>query len=99
VTDPLTEVTKLCGFLGLRWDDELSEPLPESRHTLDSPHPEKWRRNAEELEPYQERISVVTKRARDVFAVAPRLEPVEVEPSAARSSANAGATVVAEQRL
>jgi len=87
VKDPLTEITQLCSFLGTEWDDELAEPLPESRHTLDSPHPEKWRRNAEELKPYEPRIQEVAQRALRVFAVAPRVEAVVLPPSADREVA------------
>ena len=32
-----TEIQRLCAFLEIDWDDELAEPLPDSRHTLDSP--------------------------------------------------------------
>jgi uncharacterized protein (TIGR03032 family) len=60
---------------------ELAEPLPLSRHTVDSPHPEKWRRNAEELETVWDRVTPVAERAHGVFAAAPRAQPVRSAPS------------------
>ena len=50
----------------------LGAALPLSRHTLDSPHPDKWRRNADELEPYWDRVREVAVRAHGVFAAPPR---------------------------
>ncbi len=84
VADPLAEITRLCSFLDVAWDDDLSEPLPDSRHTLDSPHPDKWRRNAEELEPHLELIVPTAERARRAFAEPPRTRAVEAEASADR---------------
>jgi uncharacterized protein (TIGR03032 family) len=81
VAQPFDEITRLCDFLDLDWDDELSEPLPDSRHTLDSPHPEKWRRNADELEPMIDIIAPVADRARQAFATPPRTDPVAGGPS------------------
>jgi uncharacterized protein (TIGR03032 family) len=77
VADPLAEVRGLCEFLGLGWDDDLAEPLPESRHTLDSPHPDKWQRNAAELDPFFDAARDATARAHAVFAEPPRTAPVE----------------------
>ena len=78
VAEPLTEIERLCAFLDVEWDDDLAEPLPDSRHTLDSPHPEKWRRNADELEPHVGLIAPTAARARQVFAETPRTSPVHV---------------------
>ncbi|MDQ1431427.1 MAG: hypothetical protein QOF40_2029, partial [Actinomycetota bacterium] len=87
VADPRREIERLCAFLGVGWDDDLTEPLPDSRHTLDSPHPDKWRRNAEELEAQVEVIARGADRARRVFAAPPRTAPV-----APRESADAADT-------
>jgi len=84
VAETHDEITRLCAFLDLDWDDDLAEPLPNSQHTLDSPHPDKWRRNAEELEPHLEIIAPVAERARQAFAAPPRVAPVASEPSANR---------------
>jgi uncharacterized protein (TIGR03032 family) len=72
VADADGEVAQLAAFLGLGWDVDLRGPLPESRHTLDSPDPGKWRRNAADLEPWLDEISSVASRAREVFAAPPR---------------------------
>lgn len=94
VADPRAEIGQLCAFLGLDWDDDLTEPLPDSRHTLDSPHPDKWQRNAEELAPHVPRIAATAERARSVFAEAPRVAPVAIAPSA-----NRGGREVAPRRV
>ncbi len=85
VADPAGEVGMLCDFLGLAWDDDLADPLPESRHTLDSPHPDKWRRNESELAPEWVAIEDVARRAHSVFADPPRVEPVRVTPATTRT--------------
>jgi hypothetical protein len=74
VADPQTEIARLCRFLGLQWDHDLSGPLPLSRYTLGTPDPDKWKRNAAELELILPLIEPVAARARDLFALAP--EPV-----------------------
>lgn len=76
VAEPQAEMERLAAFAGVGWDVTLTGALPLSRHTLDSPHPDKWMRNAEELEPYWERVAEVARRAYDVFASPPRVEPV-----------------------
>ncbi len=84
VADPASEIGALCEFLDLAWDDDLVEPLPESRHTLDSPNPDKWRRNEAELAPQWVTVQDVARRAHAVFAEAPRVVPVRRAPSADR---------------
>jgi hypothetical protein len=74
VADPQSEIGRLCRFLGLQWDHDLSGPLPLSRYTLGTPDPDKWKRNAAELESVLPLIEPVAARARDLFALAP--EPV-----------------------
>jgi uncharacterized protein (TIGR03032 family) len=76
VSDPREEISRLCDFLGIGWDDELAGPLPQSQHTLDSPHPDKWLRNADELEPFAASITDAAARARALFAAPPRVAPV-----------------------
>jgi uncharacterized protein (TIGR03032 family) len=90
VADPNAEVAQLCEHLGLEWDVDLGKELPNSRHTLDSPHPDKWRRNADVLEPVWERVRPVALRAHDVFADPPRIKPVEPVDSATGPQAAAG---------
>lgn len=94
VSDPAAEIGQLCEYLGLDWDVDLSGALPESRHTVDSPHPDKWRRNADELEAAWEPVREVARRAHDVFADPPRIKPV----TPAGASADAGATNAERRR-
>jgi hypothetical protein len=82
VADPQAEMERLCAFCELDWDLELSGDLPLSRHTLDSPQPDKWRRNADELEPSWERVREVAVRAHEMFASPPRVKPVRTAVSA-----------------
>ena len=76
VADPSAEIRQLCAHLGLEWDVELGDRLPDSRHTLDSPHPDKWKRNAAELDEVWDRVRPVALRAHGVFADPPRVRPV-----------------------
>lgn len=76
VSEPQAEIEKLCGYLGLDWDIDLGDELPDSRHTLESPHPEKWRRNADELDAAWDPVRDVAVRAHDVFSDPPRIKPV-----------------------
>jgi uncharacterized protein (TIGR03032 family) len=71
IAEPLEEIGRLCSFVGVGWDQELTIPLPQSRHTLTPPDPEKWRANAEELEPWQALAADTAARARELFAQAP----------------------------
>lgn len=76
VGDPAAEIGRLCEHLGLAWDVDLGERLPNSRHTLDSPHPDKWLRNSEELEPVWDLVRPTALRAHRLFANPPRIKPV-----------------------
>jgi uncharacterized protein (TIGR03032 family) len=95
VADTNAEIAQLASFLDFVVDVDLSGPLPESRHTLDSPNPEKWRRNAAEIEPLLVEIDRAAARARDVFASAPRTELVAPRPTVAASPPAGPAAVVA----
>jgi uncharacterized protein (TIGR03032 family) len=75
VSDAEEEIARICEFCDIEWDVDLNDPLPLSRHTLDSPHPDKWQRNAAELDPYWEPVRTVARRAHDVFAMPPRIKP------------------------
>lgn len=54
VRDPRTDIARVLEFAGLAMDERLSDylsrPLPPSRHTHTAPDPDKWRRNAAEIE-------------------------------------------------
>jgi len=87
VGDPQSEITRLCAFSDLAWELELDGSLPLSRHTLDSPHPDKWRRNADALDPHWDRVREVAARAHDVFGAPPRMKPVRpVRPATERAA-------------
>lgn len=75
LAEPQAEIERLCAFTGIVWDRQLTAPLPQARHTLTSPAPEKWRRNAEELKPVMPLIDEVAERAREVFARPPAKKP------------------------
>jgi uncharacterized protein (TIGR03032 family) len=76
VADPSAEIARICEHLGLAWDVDLGERLPDSRHTLESPHPDKWLRNSEELEPVWDLVRPTALRAHELFANPPRIRPV-----------------------
>ncbi|MEX2100725.1 MAG: TIGR03032 family protein [Acidimicrobiia bacterium] len=90
VGDPQAEIQRLCEFCEVEWDVDLDGPLPLSRHTLDSPHPDKWRRNADALEPHWDLVREVAMRAHDVFAAPPRVRPVRPPRSDGAPAAGAG---------
>ena len=94
LADPAAEIAQIAEFCELEWDVDLSDPLPLSRHTLDSPHPDKWKRNADELEPEWERVREAATRAHEVFASPPRIRPHR--PQTASAAAPARPQVVAE---
>jgi uncharacterized protein (TIGR03032 family) len=71
IAEPAEEILRLCQFVGVRWDRQLTVPLPQSRHTLTPPDPGKWRANFEELEPWLSPAAPTVARARDLFARSP----------------------------
>lgn len=87
VADPQAEMERLCAFAALEWDVEVGTDLPLSRHTLDAPQPDKWRRNADELRGSWDRVTEVATRAHDVFAAPPRIHPARVPPATATQPA------------
>jgi hypothetical protein len=63
VEDPPRVIGQLCEALELRWDRPMSGPMPLSSTTLDAPSPDKWRRNAAEIEPALKATAAVAARA------------------------------------
>ena len=61
--DPQGAAERLSEFAGWRWDVKLDAPLPNSRHTLTPPAPDKWRKNEAELAPYLPATDAVARRA------------------------------------
>jgi uncharacterized protein (TIGR03032 family) len=86
LADPQAEIDRLCAFCDVDTVSELPKSLPLSRHTLDSPAPEKWRRNAAELDPHWEPIADVALRAHAVFAEPPRIKPARPHAQADRDA-------------
>ena len=66
--DQALRMARLARFLGIEWDRVLTAPLPHSRTTLSAPDPEKWKRNADELEIAMPLVEEVAARARALFA-------------------------------
>lgn len=66
VRDPRSVIEKLIEFAGLEMDPRLEEyvskPLPKSRYTQTAPDPEKWRKNAAEIERVLPSIAAVNAR-------------------------------------
>jgi uncharacterized protein (TIGR03032 family) len=71
IANPQQEIERLCAYVGIRWDQQLTAPLPPSRSTLTPPDKGKWERNAAELSPLLPLAEPVAERARDFFAKAP----------------------------
>jgi uncharacterized protein (TIGR03032 family) len=71
VNDPQREIKRLCEFVGIAWDRELTAPLPLSRYTLTPPDREKVERNQVELAIAEPMTLEVAERAREVFARPP----------------------------
>lgn len=55
VADPARVIRGVAGFAGIDFDPALAErtagDLPNSRYTLEPPKPDKWKKNAAEIEP------------------------------------------------
>ncbi len=92
IADPQQEIQRLCKFVGIPWDQELTLPLPSSRHTLTPPDPEKWLANAALLEPFLPIAAQATERARAVFAHQPLRREAPVPEPAPNAAGQAGGT-------
>jgi len=66
IHDPRATIEKLLEFAGLsidqRLENHLSKPLPLSRHTKTPPQPDKWKKDAAEIERVLPTLSAVTGR-------------------------------------
>jgi uncharacterized protein (TIGR03032 family) len=82
VAEPDAELRRISEFCGIDWDVDLDGPLPIARHTLDTPAPEKWRKNAELLNRVWDRVDPVAARAREIFGSPPRARVAPVPASA-----------------
>lgn len=71
ISEPQSEMERLCAFLDIPWDRTLTAPLPPSSTTLTRPAPGKWKRNAAELEAVLPLVADVSERAREMFGIEP----------------------------
>lgn len=66
ITDTEHTIHRICRFAGLEVDEHLQErisgTLPHSRYTHTAPDPDKWRRNAAEIEPLLESVKPTWRR-------------------------------------
>jgi uncharacterized protein (TIGR03032 family) len=99
VADARSEIERICAFVGVGWDRALDAPLPPSRTTLTSPDPEKWRKNAAELEPMMPIVRDVAARARQLFGTPPATQPAVRARSAGTAAAHAPAAPQAAASL
>lgn len=68
VADPQAEALRLSEVLGFEWDRPIDGPLPLAQHTLTAPDPEKWKKNAAEVEAMLPRLAAVIARAEAFLA-------------------------------
>jgi hypothetical protein len=68
VADPGKVIAGIANFAGIEVDAALTErtggPLPDSRHTLEPPRPDKWKKNAAEIERVLPGLEAVRERLR-----------------------------------
>ncbi len=87
VEDPERELAAIGEFAGLELDTAVEAPLPLSRHTVDAPAPDKWRRHEEQLEPVLAAIEPAAERGRDLLQRAPAAPTTADQASAAPRAA------------
>lgn len=63
VADPQAQISRLCRFLDLDWDQALGSVLPPSRYTLTAPAVDKWRRHEREIGTVLPRLAGTIERA------------------------------------
>src|ERR1051325_3879650 len=61
--EPRREIERLCAWTGIEWDREVTQPLPVTRSAVTPPAPEKWRRNAKQLERVMPLIAATVEQA------------------------------------
>jgi len=84
--DPRREVDRICEFARIELDEELPDPLPLSRHTVDPPEPEKWRRHEAALAPLLPGLSEVAGRAKRRLDGAPAAAQPQAGAQGARAN-------------
>lgn len=68
IDDPQNEIERICRFVGIPWDKQLTAPLPLSKTTLTPPDREKWRKNEKDLAIALPLVREVEERSRALFA-------------------------------
>lgn len=63
VSDPNTEIRRLCSRLDLRWDRVLGPELSPARYTVSAPRRGKWHAREPEILPTLPRLAKITARA------------------------------------
>jgi Sulfotransferase family/Aspartyl/Asparaginyl beta-hydroxylase len=69
VSDPESEVRRLCAAMALEWDRPLDAALPLSRYTVSPPAADKWQRRAADIDPVLPSIMEQVERVRRLAAV------------------------------
>jgi uncharacterized protein (TIGR03032 family) len=72
VARPQGEYERLCRFIDADPGAALGGPLPNARHTLTPPDPDKWKKNAAELARVLPATESLAARVRDLFSKAVR---------------------------
>jgi len=67
IADPQDEMMRLCQWLAVPWDRNVTVPLPISHTALDPPSAHKWRRNEEALRRVTPLVDATVQRARRVM--------------------------------
>lgn len=68
LADPQAESQRLCAAFGFDWDRAIDGPLPLAQHTLSAPDPQKWKKNAAEVEAVLPGLAPVIERAHKFLA-------------------------------
>ncbi|MCH2109668.1 MAG: TIGR03032 family protein [Polyangiaceae bacterium] len=74
IADPQNEIERLCRFLDIKWDRQLTAPLPLAKHTVSAPDPAKWKKNWHLIEKDAAAIMEQVERAQSLFAQPPEGE-------------------------
>jgi uncharacterized protein (TIGR03032 family) len=86
LADPQQTVERLCQFADLQWVQDLrNTALPFARHTLTPPAPQKWRRNASELEPVLPQVRATVQRLQELMSGEQKTTSWETAASTPRS--------------
>jgi uncharacterized protein (TIGR03032 family) len=77
LANPQALAQRLCDFAHVGWDQNIKEKLPESKHTLTPPDPDKWRRNEAEMAPFLNATDAIAARVKPIL---PEIVPAPAAP-------------------